>query len=48
MRFEGYGIPLIAVEDACVKSVLDQSCIIEWIAAGKQETEIIEEDEIAI
>ena len=46
LRFEGYSIPLGGVEEAYVKSVLKQPCIIEWIEAGKVEIEVIEEDEI--
>jgi len=46
LRFEGYSIPLAGVERAYVNSVLKQPCIIEWIAAGKAETEIIAEDEV--
>ena len=48
LRFEGYSIPLGQVEKAYVKSVLNQPCIIEWIEAGKLESEVIEEDEIEI
>ena len=46
LRFAGYGIPLSGVEEAYVNSVFNQPCIIEWIAAGKLEKEIIEIDEI--
>ena len=46
LRFEGYDIPLEGMEEAYVKSVLKQPCIIEWIEAGKLEKEIIEADEI--
>ena len=46
LRFEGYNIPLQGIEADYVKSVLNQPCILEWIEAGKQEKEIIEEDEI--
>ena len=46
LRFEGYSIPLGGLEEAYVKSVLKQPCIIEWIEAGKVEIEVIEEDEI--
>lgn len=46
LRFEGYGIPLGDVERAYVESVLKQPAMIEWIDAGKVETEVIEEDEI--
>ena len=46
LRFEGYSIPLAGIEASYVQSVMQQPCIIEWIAAGTQETEIIAEDEI--
>ena len=46
LRFEGYSIPLAGVEGDYVRSVLGQPCITEWIAAGKREREVIEEDEI--
>jgi len=46
LRFEGYNIPLEGVEKAYVDSVMKQPCIIGWIAAGKQEKEVIEMDEI--
>ena len=48
LRFSGYSIALDDVERAYVQSVLSQPCIIEWIAASKVETEIIEDDEIEI
>jgi glutathione S-transferase len=48
LRFEGYGIPLTGVEKAYVNSVLNQPCIIEWIASGKLEREVIDEDEIEL
>ena len=46
LRFAGYDISLGDVESAYVQSVLKQPAIVEWIAAGKAETEIIPEDEI--
>ena len=46
LRFIGYNIPLTGEEKSYVNSVVNQPCIIEWIASGKAETEIIEEDEI--
>lgn len=46
LRFHGYSIPLDRVEENYVQSVLNQPCIIEWIEAGKNEKEIIEQDEI--
>jgi len=46
LRFHGYNIPLEGVEADYVQSVLNQPCIIEWIEAGKNEKEIIDQDEI--
>lgn len=46
MRFVGYDVSLDGVEKAYVDSVLNQSAIQEWIAAGKKEIEVIAEDEI--
>lgn len=46
LRFKGYSIPLDGIEQAYVRSVLQQPCIAEWIEAGKVEKEVIEEDEI--
>ena len=46
LRLEGYSIPLAGIEASYVQSVLAQPCIIEWIAAGTQETEVIAEDEV--
>ncbi len=46
LRFSGYNIPLDGIEQEYVKSVLAHPAIIEWIEAGKLETEVIEEDEI--
>ena len=46
LRFDGYNIPLEGIEKEYVQSVLNQPCIIDWIAAGKLEKEIIEADEI--
>jgi len=46
LRFNGYNISLDGVEKDYVQSVLNQPCIIEWIEAGKQEKEVIEQDEI--
>lgn len=48
LRFAGYDISLGDGESAYVQSVLKQPAIVEWIAAGKAETEIIPEDEIEI
>ena len=46
LRFEGYSIPLAGIEASYVQSVMQQPCIIEWITAGTQETEVIAEAEI--
>ena len=46
LRLSGYSIPLTGVEEEYVKSVLRHSGIVEWIEAGKLETEVIEADEI--
>lgn len=46
LRFDGYSVPLEGIEAEYVQSVLNQPCIIEWIEAGKQEKEVIDEDEI--
>ena len=46
LRLSGYNIPLDGVEQAYVQSVLRQPCIVEWVAAGKIEKEVIGEDEI--
>ena len=46
LRFSGYSIPLGGVEEKYVKSVLNHPGVVEWVEAGKLETEIIEADEI--
>jgi glutathione S-transferase len=46
LRFDGYSIPLSGVEERYVKSVLNHPGIVEWIEAGKRETEVIESEEI--
>jgi glutathione S-transferase len=46
LRFSGYNIPLSGIEEAYVKSVSEDPAIVEWIEAGKLETEVIETDEI--
>lgn len=48
LRFHGYSIPLTGTEKDYVESVLNHPGIVEWIEAGKLETEIIEADEIEI
>jgi len=46
LRFKGYSIPLAGVEADYVENVLNHQGIVEWIEAGKLETEVIEADEI--
>ncbi len=46
LRFSGYSVPLSGIEQEYVSSVLKHPAIIEWIEAGKRETEVIEADEI--
>lgn len=46
LRFDGYNIALEGIEKEYVQSVLNQPCIIDWMAAGKLEKEIIEADEV--
>lgn len=46
LRFSGYGIPLSGVIADYVDSVLKHPGIIEWVEAGKLETEVIEANEI--
>ena len=46
LRFDGYNISLGDVEQNYVNSVLRQSAIVDWVEAGKLETEVIEADEI--
>lgn len=48
LRFDGYGVPMDDGAREYVQTVLNQAPIMEWIEAGKRETEVIEEDEIAI
>ncbi len=42
LRFEGYGIPLAEADKSYVQQVLNHPGIVEWIASGKQEKEVIE------
>ena len=48
LRFDGYGIPVDGVEKAYIESVLKQPCIIEWMEAGRAETEIISWDPVPV
>jgi glutathione S-transferase len=46
IRFSGYSIPLEGIEADYVQSVMSHPGVIEWMEAGKMETEIIEECEL--
>jgi len=46
LRFFGYSIPLDGIEQSYVQTVLAHPHIVDWMAAGKAETEIIAMDEI--
>ena len=46
VRFAGYNISLDGVVKDYVQTVLEQPCMMEWIAAGQAETEVIAENEI--
>lgn len=46
LRFDGYSIPLSGVEADYVSSVLRHPGVVEWVEAGKRETEVIASDEI--
>jgi glutathione S-transferase len=46
LRFAGYNIPLSGIEEQYANTVLSDSNIIQWIEAGKSETQIIAMDEI--
>ena len=46
LRFAGYSIPSTGPEEVYVRTMLGHPAIVEWMAAGKQETEIIEMYEI--
>lgn len=46
LRFNGYSVPLSGIEAEYVQSVLNHPAIIEWVEAGKQEKEVIPENEI--
>jgi len=48
LRLEGYDVPLSGVEKSYVQTVLAQADIADWIAAGKEEKEVIAEDEVEI
>ena len=42
IRFKGYSVPLEGIERDYVQTMINNSFMIEWIEAGKQEKEIIE------
>jgi len=44
-RFNGYGVPLNELEQAYVQATLTSPHMVDWVAAGKQEKEVITEDE---
>jgi len=46
LRFSGYSIPLSGIESEYVQSVLKHPGIVEWMEAGRQETEVIAVNEI--
>ena len=46
LRFAGYSIALDETSQRYVQTVLDHPSIQAWMAAGREEVEIIEEDEI--
>lgn len=46
LRFHGYHIPLSGTAEAYVQQILQHPAIVDWIAAGTLEKEVIEEDEI--
>lgn len=46
LRLNGYSIPLSGIEAEYVQSVLKHPGIVEWVEAGKSETEVLEADEI--
>ena len=46
LRFAGFGVSPGDIEETYMQTVLQQSAMQEWIGAGKQETEVIEMDEV--
>lgn len=48
LRFAQYDVPLESIERDYVDMVLSNPHLIEWVNAGKAETEIIAEDEVAV
>ena len=47
-RFETYGVAVSEASHAYMQSVLNHPKMLEWIEAGKQETEIVEADEAGV
>jgi len=45
-RFNGYGVALNELENAYVQTTLNSPPMIDWVEAGKQEKEVIDEDEV--
>lgn len=48
IRFNGYDVLLDGVEKDYVQTVLNDPDIKSWIEAGKQEKEVINQDEVKI
>ncbi len=48
LRFDGYDVPLNAMEKAYVECVIQHPNMQQWIVAGKQEKEIIEMNEVTV
>lgn len=46
LRFVGYSIPLSNIEQEYANQMLALPAMQQWIKAGKEETEIIEADEV--
>jgi len=48
IRFNGYDVALDGIEKDYVKTVLNDPDIKSWVAAGKKEKEVIDQDEVKI
>jgi glutathione S-transferase len=48
LRFHGYGVLLDESEQAYVNSVLGSPQILDWVKSGKEEKEVIAQDEVDI
>lgn len=46
LRFHGYNVELDTISKAYVNSVVAHPKVVEWIEAGKLESEVIQEDEV--